>query len=117
MQKILVVEDDVLIRLTIVDAMHDAGFEVLEAGNAEDAMKIVNEQAIDLLFTDIQLPGELTGIDIAHAFAERFPDAGIIVASGRLTPDNVALPSRAGFFSKPYSFDTIVARLREMARF
>ena len=114
MFKVLVVEDNVLIRLTIVDALREAGFEVLEAGTAEDAINMMNEDTIHLLFTDIQLPGKLTGIDVAHAVTKRFPDAGIIVVSGRLSPKDIALPSGAEFFAKPYSSDTIVARLNVM---
>lgn len=116
MRKVLVVEDEVLIRLTIVDALHEAGFEVLEAGTAEDAIEMMNEDTIHLLFTDVQLPGKLTGVDVARAAAERFPDAGIIMVSGRLSREDIALPPGAEFFSKPYSSDTIVARLNVMAQ-
>lgn len=115
MRKVLVVEDEVLIRLTLVDALHAADFDVVEAGSADEAMNIINEQTIHLLFTDIQLPGTLTGVDLAHAMAKRFPETGIIVASGRLTPNGDELPSGAEFFSKPYSFDAIIARLSAMS--
>lgn len=116
MRRILVVEDEVLVRLTIADALHDAGFEVVEAATADDAIEIINEQTIHFLFTDIQLPGTLDGVDLAHAVAARFPNAGIIVASGRLTPEEVSLPPGAEFFSKPYSFEKIVARLNVLSR-
>jgi DNA-binding response OmpR family regulator len=115
MYKVLVVEDDTLIRLTIVDALHDAGFEVFEASDGEVALKIIDQHALDFLFTDIQMPGDLTGVDVAHAVAERCPNAGIIVTSGRLTSDDITLPSRAEFISKPYSFTMIVDRLSAMA--
>nr|WP_314092234.1 response regulator [uncultured Shinella sp.] len=115
MDKVLVVEDDTLIRLTIIDALHDAGFEVFEASDGEVALKIINQHTIDFLFTDIQLPGDLTGVDVAHAVAERCPDAGIIVTSGRLTSEDIALPLRAEFISKPYSFTMIAARLSAIA--
>jgi DNA-binding response OmpR family regulator len=115
MLKVLVVEDEVLIRLTVIDALTDAGFDVVEAGSADDAIEIINEQAIQLLFTDIQLPGKLTGVDLAHAVADRFPEAGIIVASGRLTADDIELPPGAEFFTKPYSFEKIIARLSALS--
>lgn len=111
----LVVEDEALIRLTIIDALEDAGFEVVEAASADDAMSILNGQTIHFLFTDVQMPGQMSGVDLAHVVAERFPDAGIIVASGRLTPGDVDLPERAEFFSKPYSFSDIVTRLNAMS--
>jgi DNA-binding NtrC family response regulator len=116
MRKVLVVEDEVLIRLTIIDALEDAGFEVVEAATADDAVEIINEQTIHLLFTDIQMPGRLSGIDLAQAVAERFPNAGIIVASGRLTAGDIDLPPEAAFFSKPYDLSKIVDRLNAFAK-
>jgi YesN/AraC family two-component response regulator len=115
MRKVLVVEDEVLIRLTIIDALEDAGFEVVEAATADDAVEIINEQTIHLLFTDIQLPGRLSGIDLAHAVSQRYPNAGIIVASGRLTSGDIDLPPEATFFSKPYDLSKIVDRLNALA--
>jgi DNA-binding NtrC family response regulator len=115
-RKVLVVEDEVLIRLTLVDALHEAGFEVLDAGSADQAIKFIKEQTIHLLFTDIQLPGKLTGLDLAHRVAERFPDAGIIVASGRIQPTSAELPPGAKFFSKPFGFDQIIACFKAMSR-
>lgn len=116
MRKVLVVEDEVLIRLTVIDALEDAGFDVIEAGSADDAMSIITEHAIHFLFTDIHMPGKLSGIDLAHEVAKRFPDAGIIVASGRLTSADIELPPAAEFYSKPYNFSTIVARLNAMSK-
>lgn len=115
MRRVLVVEDEPLIRLTIIAALEDAGFEVIEAATADDAIGILKEQSIHFLFTDVQMPGRLSGVDLAHVVAERFPEAGIIVASGRLTPSDVELPKTAEFFSKPYSFSDIVARLNALA--
>lgn len=115
MCRVLVVEDEGLIRMTILDALEDAGFEVIEAASADEAMDILDNQKIHFLFTDIQLPGKLTGIDLAHAMAKRFPEAGIIVASGRLAATDVELPLQAEFHPKPYSLATIVNRLTAMS--
>ncbi len=116
MYRVLVVEDEGLIRMTILDALEDAGFEVIEAASADEAMDILDHQKIHFLFTDIQMPGKLSGIDLAHAMAKRFPDAGIIVASGRLSADDVDLPPQAEFHPKPYSLETIVNRLTSMSK-
>lgn len=116
MLTVLVVEDEPLIRLTLIDALEDAGFKVIEAETADEAMDLISEHTVHLLFTDIQMPGELTGIDLAHVVAERFPNAGIIVASGRLTPDDIDLPASAEFFSKPYDFSSIVTRLHALSK-
>ena len=115
MRRVLVVEDEVLIRLTVIDALEDAGFEVIEAGCADDALEMLGDQTIHFLFTDIQMPGKLSGVDLAHAVAARFPDAGIIVASGRLTTADIALPPAAIFYSKPYDFSSIVASLNDLS--
>ncbi|CAN7701583.1 response regulator [Rhizobium sp. LjRoot98] len=115
MRKVLVVEDEPLIRLTAIGALEDAGFTVLEAGSADDAMDIISEEAIHFLFTDIQMPGVLSGVDLAHEVHQRFPDAGILVVSGRLTPADFDLPPNAQFVSKPYRFDDIARRLKSMA--
>lgn len=114
MRTVLVVEDEPLIRLTLIDALEDAGFMVLEAGTADEALDIINDKTINLLFTDIQMPGENSGLDLAHAVADRFPEAGIVIASGRLTPADVDLPASAEFFAKPYDLSAIVDRLNSL---
>lgn len=115
MRTVLVVEDEPLIRLTLIDALEDAGFSIIEAETADEAMVLISEHTVHLLFTDIQMPGELTGIDLAHVVADRFPEAGIIVASGRLTADDIDLPESAEFFSKPYDFSAIIGRLNALS--
>ncbi|MGJ7038902.1 MULTISPECIES: response regulator transcription factor [Shinella] len=90
MRKVLVVEDEFLIRLTVIDALEEAGFEVIVAATADDALQIIEDHTIHLLFTDIQMPGRLSGVDLAKVVAERFPEAGILVASGRMRPDELA---------------------------
>lgn len=111
MEKVLVVEDEALIRMTVVEALEDAGFDVVEAASADEAVRLIERHDIGFLFTDIQMPGKLDGVDLAHAVAARFPQARIVVASGRLTGGDVVLPSKATFLAKPYDFSTVVARL------
>lgn len=114
MRRVLVVEDEPLIRLAAIDALEDSRFTVLDAASADAAMDIIGEEAIHFLFTDIQTPGVHTGVDLAHAVHLRFPDAGIVVVSGRLTPADIQLPPNAQFVSKPYMFEDIVRRLRSI---
>lgn len=115
MRKVLVVDDEVLIRMSVIDALENAGFEVVEAGTADQALEMLDNEAIHFLFTDIQMPGQLTGVDLANEVAARFPEAGIIVASGRVTPGEIELPSSAQFFSKPYDLDLVVAQFKAMS--
>jgi CheY-like chemotaxis protein len=116
MRKVLVVDDEVLIRLTVTDALEEAGFEVIEASTADEAMDKMDDGAINFLFTDIQMPGRLTGVDLAHEVAARFPEAGIVVASGRIMPCDIDLPPLARFYSKPYDLKQIVAGFEAMSR-
>jgi DNA-binding response OmpR family regulator len=102
--------------MTVIDALEVAGFEVIEAGTADEAMDKMDNGAIHFLFTDIQMLGRFTGVDLANEVAARFPEAGIVVASGRIMPCDVNLPSSAHFYSKPYDLDLIVARFDAMSR-
>lgn len=115
MRKVLVVDDEILIRMTVIDALEEAGFMVIEAGTADEAMDLIEDQTIHFLFTDIQMPGEHSGVDLALKVAARFPDAGIIVASGRIRTDEIELPPTAEFLTKPYEIDLLVKRLKALS--
>jgi DNA-binding response OmpR family regulator len=86
------------------------------SGSAEAALEIVNAQTIYLLLTDSQMPGRLSGVDLANIVAQRFSDAAIVVATGRLTLNEVDLPPGAEFFTKPYDFATVVTRLQALSK-
>lgn len=116
MRRVLVVDDEALIRLTVIDALEEAGFDVVEARTADEALEIIDDMTIHFLFTDIQMPGENSGVDLAVEVARKFPDAGIIVASGRVHPDDISLPPFAEFHGKPFDIDKIVERLKSLAR-
>ncbi len=79
MHRVFVVEDEPLIRLTIIDALEDARFDVVEASNADEAVRVFDGQTIHFLFTDIQMPSHLSEVDLAQAVAERLRrrDAGM----------------------------------------
>jgi len=116
MRKVLVVDDEVVIRMTVTDALEDAGFVVIEAGTADEALGILESEVIHFLFTDIQMPGQKSGVDLANEVATRFPEAGIIVASGRIRSHEIALPPTAQFLSKPYNLDSIVERFKDLSK-
>ncbi|TAU45112.1 response regulator (plasmid) [Rhizobium leguminosarum] len=105
---VLVVEDEPLIRLFLADALEDAGFAVLEAGSVLEAVGILGLRAdVDAIFTDVDMPGGLNGIDLARMVASVSPHIGIVVTSGRADVDRNDLPAKANFLPKPYN--TIVA--------
>ena len=92
----------------------DAGDRVLEAGNADVALRFFETNAdIRLLFTDVSMPGAIDGADLARQVAERWPRVGIIMTSGRRFPDH--LPPRVRFHAKPYEPIDVLRDAREMA--
>lgn len=101
---ILVVDDDALVRVHSNLALEDAGYEVVEASNAADALARLEERPdIAALFTDVRMPGALNGIDLAHAVHAQRPDIAILVTSGSDNGASAALPAAAQFLQKPYT--------------
>jgi DNA-binding NtrC family response regulator len=99
---VLVVEDEVLIRLDIVDYLNRQGFEVLEAEGADEAIEIlVARPEVEILFTDIDMPRGVDGLKLAAAVRDRWPPIKIVVTSGHRTVTADQLPVDARFFSKP----------------
>jgi len=115
---VLVVEDELLIRMSLVLYLADEGFEVFEAGNADEAIAILEAQpGIRILFTDIDMPGSMDGLKLAAAVRDRWPPIRIVVTSGHKLPDASVLSSGARFFPKPYQFAKLALALRELAAF
>lgn len=109
--RILLVEDDALIRMNTVDMLTDLGHDVVEAGSAEEALKTAGEERFDVLVTDLGLPG-MSGSDLCVRVAADFPRMGIVVASGEgRLPDMGEI--KAFLVRKPYSQDDLVRVLSE----
>ena len=110
---IVVVDDDVFERMGASDMFSDAGYRVLEAGNADEALQFFETNAdIKLLFTDVSMPGSMSGSDLARQVAERWPKIGIIVTSGRPRP--LKLPLSTLFQDKPYEPAAVLRQARAM---
>ncbi len=113
---ILVVDDDPLVRVHSQFAFEDAGFEVVEAGNAADALAKLEERPdIGALFTDIRMPGSLDGVALASAVHASRPDISILVTSGAGDGSELALPDAAHFVAKPYTGAQLSRMLDRMA--
>src|SRR4030088_786364 len=96
---VLVVEDEMLLRMRAVDMVEDAGFTAIEAVNADDALAILESRSdIELLFTDIQMPGSFDGLHLAHAVHERRPAIKIILVSGHVKLSDADKPTDSRFF-------------------
>lgn len=105
---VLVVEDSAIIRMGAVDLVLSAGYEALEARDADEAIRILESRSdIDLVFTDVQMPGTMDGIKLCHYIRERWPPVKLIVASGATILEESNLPMGSRLFSKPYDDHTI----------
>jgi CheY-like chemotaxis protein len=114
---VLVVEDSELIRLCAVELVSAAGFEALEATNADEAIHILESRLdIRIVFTDVSMPGSMDGIRLAHYIRSRWPPLKLIVASGQSIIDESHLPAGARFFPKPYNGGMIVEAMESMLR-
>jgi CheY-like chemotaxis protein len=112
---ILVVEDEMLLRMRVVNMVEDAGYIPVEAVDADNALAILQSRSdIALLLTDIQMPGSMNGLELAHAVHDRWPPIKIILASGQLKLSTTDIPPESRFFGKPLSSDEIIAEMRDM---
>lgn len=101
--KILVVEDEPLIRLGLATVIEEAGYEVVEAANASDAIKTLEaDRGVRLVLTDVDMPGGMDGIRLAHYVRDRWPPIQLIVISGKVGVQAGQLPAGAKFVGKPY---------------
>jgi two-component system, response regulator PdtaR len=112
---VLVVEDETLLRWHAVAIIEDAGFEAIEAANAAEAISLLEARTdIRVIFTDIQMPGSIDGLRLAHLVRNRWPPIKIIATSGQLRLRDYELPQGGRFLSKPYSVGEITGTLREL---
>jgi CheY-like chemotaxis protein len=115
-QAVLVVEDEPLLRMMAMDVVEDAGFEPVEARDADEAIKILEARTdITIVFTDVDMPGSMNGLKLAAAIRDRWPPIEIIITSGHFRLNDSSIPARTVFFPKPYDHAEIVATLRWMA--
>jgi CheY-like chemotaxis protein len=112
---VLVVEDEMLLRMRAVDMVEDAGYTPVEAVDADEAVAILESRSdIALLFTDIQMPGSMDGLKLAHAVHERWPPIKIILVSGQLKLANADIPADSRFFGKPLEAREMIAEMRNL---
>jgi CheY-like chemotaxis protein len=113
---ILLVEDDALLRWVAAEMAEDAGYRVLQASDADAALKIIaDHREIGILVTDVHMPGSMDGVDLARVVHDRWPRVELIVMSGRLRPLNNELPDDGIFIPKPYTEAQFIAALQSRA--
>lgn len=112
---VLVVEDEGLVRLDTAQGLREAGFVVLEAGDAREALEQLEAcPAVDVVFTDVNMPGPMDGLALAYHIAARRPDIRVVLTSGaaRLTAQDI--PDDGVFLRKPYSPEVVARTVRQM---
>jgi two-component system, response regulator PdtaR len=111
---VLIAEDEVILRMYLADALRIEGYAVIEAGNADEALAVVySGTRIDLLITDIQMPGELDGRQLAARVRSAYPSTKIAIASAHVRGPADAASADAAF-SKPYEFERLLDGVRKL---
>jgi YesN/AraC family two-component response regulator len=112
---VLIVEDEYLLRLNAAEIIAEAGFDIVEAGNADEAIAILElRHDIHVVFTDIRMPGSMDGLKLALYVRDRWPPIKIIATSGHHAFRGGDLPEGGVFLPKPYTLEKIASTLREL---
>jgi two-component system, response regulator PdtaR len=112
---ILVVEDEFWVMQDVADSLAEHGFEVHCARNADEALALVEKgRSIDVIFTDINMPGARDGLALAREVRQRWPRICVLITSGRNRVDDLALPDENAFIPKPYQPKTVIARIAQL---
>jgi DNA-binding response OmpR family regulator len=112
---ILIVDDEPLLRSFARSVLEDAGYAVKEAANAHDALILLDDDGIDAVVTDIEMPGGLNGLDLAKMIRALWPSKGLIVMSGRTLPRSAQLPAHTPMLTKPFSPQRLVELVQATA--
>jgi len=113
---VLIVEDEPVLRMMAVDIVESAGFEAVEAHDADTALAILEKRPdIRVLFSDIQMPGSMDGMKLARAVRDQWPRVRIILTSGHCRAQDLDLPPGSLFFPKPYDLRQLEAALSRLA--
>jgi two-component system, response regulator PdtaR len=114
---ILVVEDEALLRMHAADLLEENGFRVVEAANADAALKLLETRDdVRLLFTDIQMPGSCDGMDLARLVHARWPNILLVITSGQIKPAKAEIPDDGRFVGKPYRANELLGEVNDLMR-
>jgi CheY-like chemotaxis protein len=112
---VLVVEDEPIVRFDAIQSLEDAGFEVVDAYDADHALVALEQRPdVSAVFTDVHMPGRLNGVELARLVLQRRPDVQVLLTSGvmRVSPDD--LPEGGHFVPKPYDASQVAALIRNL---
>jgi CheY-like chemotaxis protein len=112
---VLVVEDEAILRMLNAEMLEDAGFRVLEAGSADEAVNILERSPdVRVMFSDVKMPGTMDGIDLARLVHDRWPNIGILLTSGHIRPNREDLPNDGRFVAKPYVVNSVISEINRL---
>ncbi len=106
---VLVVDDEPLVLMNAVEMIEDAGWSALEAANSAEALKVLGDHPqIDVLFTDINMPGDMDGLELAACVHKLRPHVHLVITSGKRILADCTLPDDGTFLPKPYGYDQVI---------
>lgn len=112
---VLIVEDETLVRMYGSDLLEEAGFAVLEASDADEALAILDRQeGVSLVFSDVDMPGSMDGLDLARTVHSRWPHIRLLLTSGHHRLDDSHVPANGQFVRKPWGQGVLVARVKDL---
>jgi CheY-like chemotaxis protein len=117
LETILIVEDEILVRMVIADYLRECGYRVIEAGNAAEAIKVLRSpERVDIVFSDVQMPGEMDGFGLATWVRGNKPGLKVLLTSGNARTASTAsdLCAEGPLEQKPYHPQTILGRIRRL---
>ena len=116
MALVLVVDDEALVRMNAVDMIEQAGHQVVEAANADEAIRILESRSdIEIVFSDVSMPGSMDGVRLLQVTRDRWPPVRLILSSGKALPVGAVIPPGGVFVPKPYAYEDVVVALARAA--
>jgi CheY-like chemotaxis protein len=112
---VLVVEDEPLVRIYVSDVLDQSGFEVIAAASGEEALSRIAEGGVSAIVSDVAMPGQVNGFELARRVREEFPRTGVVLVSGVIEPTDEHLPLGVRFLTKPVKASTLLRLVREVA--
>jgi CheY-like chemotaxis protein len=110
---VLLVDDEILIRVMIADALRDIGLAVIECGDADEALRVLRSgTSVSVVFTDVKMPGTMDGADLANVVKREFPAATVILTSAQFLPAGTHCDH---FFAKPWDVQHVIQQIKSVA--
>lgn len=117
MPTVLVVEDQAILRLHVSEMIEQAGYHVLSAEDADEALAVIKTNPqIRFVFSDLEIPSAMTGLELGHHLSRIRPDVGFVLTSGRSIYDPATLPPKGVFVPKPFLENDIRAALLQLVQ-